>query len=176
MTDNLPQRLREAFVKAGFVDPRNGEPSMRRIAEEVGVSNATASRYFRQQSKSELETRQKFADALGLNLSQLDKLVDGAEVDPYTPPSAAHGLSYENRRLIDQLINALGKSEAAGGMQQEEVVDRIDRENVERREADELDQRRRRTRAISADVQAALEDERTAALDQPPGEIPGEDR
>lgn len=121
VTDKFPQRIRQAFVRAGYVNPRTDEPSVRALAVELGLNNATVSRYFHQQSRMKLETRTKVAEALGLDVTEMDDLVHGQRTAPYTPPESAHTLSFQNRRLVDQLINALA------GADSEEVGDHAKR-------------------------------------------------
>ncbi|MGQ7788156.1 hypothetical protein [Nesterenkonia sp. K-15-9-6] len=136
MTDKLPQRVRQAFIQAGYINPRNGEPSVRSLTTELGLNNATVSRYFFQQSRMKIETRQAVAEALGFDVAEMDELMSGQGATPYQPPETAHKLSFRNRRLVDQLINALAEAD------DEEVVED---EHDSAPMTDELT--RRRTRA-----------------------------
>ncbi len=115
MTEKLPQRIRRAFVKAGYVNPRNGEPSVRQLADDLDMNNASLSRFFYQGSQMKLEAQMRVAEALEIDLSEMNRELGRSEIEPYSPPVSAHRLSFENRRLIDQLINALSRSEEGVG-------------------------------------------------------------
>lgn len=115
MTDKIPPRIKQAFIDAGYTNPKNGEPSVRSLANDLEMNHARISRYFYQGSNMQIEARQAIADALGLTLGEMDTAVQGYQVEPYLPPETAHTLSYRNRRLIDQLINALSETEQKEG-------------------------------------------------------------
>lgn len=76
-----------------------------------------------------LETRQAVAEALGFGVTEMDREVLGQETAPYLPPESAHVLSFRNRRLVDQLINALADAE------QGEAVDHHVRDTSNKRAA-----------------------------------------
>lgn len=107
--DELPSRIKEALLEAGFTNPRTGEHSVRALPRELELNNSRASRYLDQGSKMHIEARQQVADALGFKLSELDSLVAGQEVDTYNPPEAANRLTFRERVLVNDLINLLAE-------------------------------------------------------------------
>ena len=111
VTDKLHRRIRQALVQAGYTNPRTGEHSVRALTRDLDLNNSRVSRYLHQGSKMQIEAREMVADALGFDLSELDSLVSGHQVETYSPPDAANRLGYRERRLINELIHVLADRE-----------------------------------------------------------------
>lgn len=107
MTDKLTNRLSQALVTAGYTDSRNGNPSVRALANDLDLNNSRVARFFFHGSKMQLDARQRIADALGIELSELDSEVSATRVDSYSPPEEANLLTPRERRLVNELIHVL---------------------------------------------------------------------
>jgi len=107
VTDKLTSRLRQALVRAGYTDSRNGNPSIRALSIDLGLNNSRVSRYFFHGSKMQLDARKQIAESLGMELSELDSEVSETRVDSYSPPKEANLLTPRERRLVNDLIHVL---------------------------------------------------------------------
>lgn len=109
MTREIPEPWAKALKRAGLTDPRNGQPSMRALAEEVGVHTSTISDMMHGRRKSNVTTIERVAKALGVEATTVSKWAGAprATILPYTPPAEANLLDTRQRKALDELIRAM---------------------------------------------------------------------
>ena len=109
MTRETPEPWATALKRAGLTDPRNGQPSMRALAEEVGVHTSTISDMMHGRRKSNVTTIERVAKALGVEATTVSKWAGAprATILPYTPPAEANLLDTRQRKALDELIRAM---------------------------------------------------------------------
>jgi transposase-like protein len=97
--------------KANVGDPRNGEPSMRALAEKSGESPETIRRMVRGLGDPQPATVASVAEALGVSTTTIAKWVGLARKDAedsgFTPYYAADLMTHDERELINALIATL---------------------------------------------------------------------
>lgn len=173
MTNKLTERLSAALIQAGYEDPRNGNPSIRRMAEELGLNNSRVSRYMYHGSKMQLEAKEQIAEALGMTVSELDSEVQGRKVNTYSPPEAANLLSTRERMLVNELINVLADRHTGEGEEHADGSAAIDRAAGSAAE-DELEARRAE-RGVTRKYTPPWERQETAATEGPDDGTPHDD-
>ena len=105
----IPARWAQAMVKAGAVDPRNGNPSLTQLARMAGRHTTTVSKLILGQDPSvSAEARQAVAAVLGVDRGELDNWV-GAEPagELYGGPPGSEYLTGRERRALDEVIRLL---------------------------------------------------------------------
>ncbi len=110
----IPRQWDRAMRKANVGDPRNGEPSMRALAERSGQSPETIRRMMRQLGSPRASTVAAVAEALGVTEKTIAKWVGhdyqtgvilGSE--SYLPPAESELLTSEEREMISAIIMVL---------------------------------------------------------------------
>ena len=114
VSDDLPKPLQAAMRRAGFLDPRTDEPSMRQWGKEAGVHTTTISRIIRGAS-SRPKTMSALADSLGVSVGTLQGMLGKPSVEPWVPPSGTERLTMRQRDALDALILSLVEEPSTTG-------------------------------------------------------------
>lgn len=111
-----PKTWDGALVAAGFVNPRNGDPSFNQLARAAGMPTSTVIDVSTGRTKPRPSTIKKIADALGLDVRVVSEWVGQKRTErgPYQPPAEADLLTDRQRKAVDEIIRAI-VAERAGG-------------------------------------------------------------
>lgn len=112
-TSNVPEPWYSAMERVNIGNPRNGQPSIRALAERAGVAPETVRRMIRGDGVADPEnTVPAVAEALRLSPVTVSKWVGQARTirEPYAPPGDANLLSRDERKAIDEMIRLLAAS------------------------------------------------------------------
>lgn len=115
---DVPEQWAELLVQAGFVDPRNGRPSMTKLGEESGVHPSTISALMYGDRAAKSDTVDAIANALAKGMRadspgdvryRVRKLmgVTPGDREPFKPHPDADLLSPTERQTINDLIGML---------------------------------------------------------------------
>lgn len=106
------------MIESGCTDPRNAtRPSLRQLAERMGVSTSTASAMVYGTRVTDVANVDAAAEALRLDPLTVTEWVDRVRTvkAPYQPPSVANLLGQDERDAVDQLIRLLARSKTREG-------------------------------------------------------------
>lgn len=99
-----------ALKKAGFVNPRTGEPSMSSLAREAGVHISTLTKIVNGTTRSpETDTVTKVADALEVPFVTVAQWIGLAwtDTEPYEPPKESALLNARERLAVTEIIRCM---------------------------------------------------------------------
>lgn len=132
MDDSIPAGVRKLMERRGYTKRRGSGVSLTALAEATGVHTSTISNLF-SRLNSRPATVSAVADALGISAPELRALIGDApaESDVYVGPDASRRLSPRQRAALTELILATVDDAST-----EFEVDKADRENVARRDAE----------------------------------------
>jgi hypothetical protein len=120
----IPQRVSEAMVKAGAVDPRNGNPSLRQLGVMAGVHTTTVGNLILRGVRISPENLTAIAEVLRVKPDDLLEWCAGEKVRLYSPPAGAELLSERERRIVDEMIRVLIENkENTSGDTEKKTVD-----------------------------------------------------
>ena len=114
VSDDIPKPLQAAMRRAGFLDPRTDEPSMRQWGKEAGVHTTTISRIIRG-APSRPKTMTALADSLGVSVGTLQGMLGKPSDEPWVPPSGTERLTMRQRDALDALILSLVEEPSTTG-------------------------------------------------------------
>ena len=111
MENEIPAKLAKAMMRAGFVDPRTGAPSMNQWGKEAGVHTTTISRTIRGVTPRP-KTMTALADSLGVSVGTLQGMLGKTSAEPWVPPSGTERLTMRQRAVLDELVLTLLESQS----------------------------------------------------------------
>ena len=111
MEHEIPAKLANAMIKAGFVDPRRGNPSLSQWGKEAGVHTTTISRMVRG-AIPRPKTMTALADSLGVSVGALQGMLGKPSEEPWVPPSGTERLTMRQRAVLDELVLTLLESQS----------------------------------------------------------------
>lgn len=109
MTREIPQHWAHAMESVGATDPRNGRPSMRRLAEMTDSSTSTISYMIHGGRNTDAEIISRVAKELRLPLTTVYEWVgvSGVSGDSFMWPREVDQLSDRQRRAVRELIRSM---------------------------------------------------------------------
>lgn len=107
----IPEPWHNAMQKNGFVDPRNGEPSLRALSRATTLHTTTIANVIYGRTKAKLETIQELANAFEVESSVVAEWLGqrwtyGA---PWTPPAESFLMTPAQRVIIEDAIREFAK-------------------------------------------------------------------
>lgn len=102
----IPEPWSSAMTKAGFLDPRYGNPSLRQLAEAAGVHTTTVSNLVLKGKVLSARNMRTIATTLGVELGDMTRWVTGERTKPYQPPAEADYMTERQRNAVTELILA----------------------------------------------------------------------
>lgn len=106
MKTEIPEPWSSAMTKAGFLDPRYGNPSLRRLADAAGVHPTTVSSLILKGKVISARNMRSVSTALGVELGDMTRWVTGERREPYQPPAEADQMTERQRNAVTELILA----------------------------------------------------------------------
>ncbi|OFS26705.1 hypothetical protein HMPREF3162_04585 [Brevibacterium sp. HMSC07C04] len=114
VSNDIPKPLQAAMRRAGFLDPRTNEPSMRQWSVASGVHTTTISRTVRGAAPRP-KTMTALADSLGVSVGMLQGMLGNPAEEPWVPPSGTERLTLRQRDALDALILSLVEEPSTTG-------------------------------------------------------------
>lgn len=117
-TNKITEPWATAMQKNGYVDPRNGEPSLRALSRETKVHTTTlAGVIYGRTEEPNTETIIALGEAFGVEPSVVaewvgQKWVYGA---PWTPPQEAYLMTPQEREIVEGVIKTFAKNRQRRG-------------------------------------------------------------
>lgn len=111
MSTDVPEPWASAMIRTGLVDPRNGRPSMSRLAAAVESHPSTISAMMSGSRRSRADLLERVAAALQMS-DRVDEVYAWAGMaretnSPFVPHADAELLTADERKIINELIKVM---------------------------------------------------------------------